>query len=73
MAKEVKTPAEAVANVPAADESTFDVTEIAANAPHLFGYSVDMATAAFAVNHINRCTLEEARKTIQAFAERKVN
>lgn len=55
------------------EEPTYDASEIAANAPHLFGYSVDMATAALAYNGVTRCTLEKARTTIKTFAERKVN
>lgn len=55
------------------EEPTYDASEIAANVPHLFGYSVDMATAALAYNGVTRCTLEKARTTIKTFAERKVN
>ena len=58
---QVKTPAD-----------TYDVAEIAANAPRLFGYSIDLATAAFAYNGTKRCTLDEAKGIIKAFAERKV-
>lgn len=58
---------------PVVQEEEYDVAEIAANAPRLFGYSEDIATAAFDVNGIKRCTLAEARKIIKEFAERKVN
>jgi hypothetical protein len=51
----------------------FDAKEIAANAPRLFGYSVDLAAAALEFNRIERCTLEQAQKAIKGFAERKVN
>lgn len=53
-------------------EESFDVAEISANAERLFGYSPDIASAAFAFNGIKRSTLSEARKTIKQFAERKV-
>ena len=53
--------------------ATFEAWEIAENAPHLFGYSRDIAAAALEVAKIKECTLEEAAKTIKAFAERKVN
>ena len=51
---------------------TFDAREISQNALRLFGYSTDLATAAFEVSGVKRCTLEEARKIIKDFAERKV-
>ena len=69
MAKEKEKP-EAVES--AAQESVFDAAEIAANARELFGYSIDLANAAFDVNHVERCTLNEAKRIIKAFAERKV-
>ncbi len=69
MAKEKEKP-EAVET--AAQESVFDAAEIAANARELFGYSIDLANAAFDVNHVERCTLNEAKRIIKAFAERKV-
>ena len=53
-------------------EPTYEATEIAANAPRLFGYSIDIATAAFKVNGIERCTLTEAGKIIKEFAEKRV-
>lgn len=56
----------------AAQESVFDAAEIAANARELFGYGIDLANAAFDVNHVERCTLNEAKRIIKAFAERKV-
>lgn len=55
------------------EEPTYDASEIAANAPQLFGYSIDMATAALSFSGITRCTLDKARITIKSFAERKVN
>ena len=69
MAKEKEKP-EAVET--SAQESVFDAAEIAANARELFGYSIDLANAAFDVNHVERCTLNEAKRIIKAFAERKV-
>lgn len=73
MAKETKTSAAEAVETAAATESVYEAAEFAANAPNLFGFSADMATAAFAYNHVERCTLDEARKIIKAFAERKVN
>lgn len=55
-----------------AEEQTYAASEIAANAPRLFGYSVDIASAAFIYTKIERCTLEKAKKLIKEFAERKV-
>lgn len=55
-----------------AQEPTYDAQEIAANAQQLFGYSVDIATAALAFNRVERTTIEEARAIIKGFAERKV-
>lgn len=51
----------------------YEAKEIAANSPTLFGYHVDIATAALECAKIEKCTLEEAAKIIKAFAERKVN
>lgn len=56
----------------AAAEPIYEAAEIAANAPRLFGYGVDLAAAALDYAHIKRCTLDAARKTIREFAERKV-
>ena len=70
MAKEAKMTA-IVETAPAAE--TYDVSEIAANAPRLFGYSKDIATAAFDYTHTVRCTLAEAKQIIKTFAERKVD
>ena len=53
-------------------EPTFSAAEIAANAPRLFGKSIDMATAAFEFNKVSMCTLAEAESIIKSFAERKV-
>jgi len=64
------------ADVAAAEEvavEVFDAKEIAVNSPHLFGYSMDIAATALELAKIERCTLDEAAKTIKAFAERKVN
>ena len=69
MAKETSKTTPAVV----ANESVYEAAEIAANAPHLFGYSTDMATAALTFNKLERCTIEKARTTIKTFAERKVN
>lgn len=55
-----------------AEEPVYAAAEIAANAPRLFGYSVDIATAALAYNKVERCTLEKAKKLVKEFAERKV-
>ena len=52
---------------------TYEAKEIAENSPTLFGYSRDIAAAALELAKIERCTLDEAAKTIKAFAERKVN
>lgn len=52
---------------------TYDVKEIAENAQHLFGYSSDLATAAFTLAGKKTCTLDEAKRIIKEFAERKVN
>lgn len=63
---------EATTTKPVAAESVYEAKEIAANAPHLFGYSVDLATAALAYNKVERCTIEKAKKLVKEFAERKV-
>ncbi len=68
MSKETKPDA-----TPNTEEAVFDAGEIAANAPRLFGYSVDLAAAALGFNRIERCTLEQAKKAIKGFAERKVD
>ena len=67
MAKDTKEPEVVVV------EPKYEVAEIAQNAPRLFGYSVDIATAAFDVAHVKQATLAEARTIIKNFAERKVN
>ncbi len=66
MAKEANTPK------PVAAEPIYEAKEIAANAPRLFGYSVDIATAALTYSKVERCTLEKAKELIKEFAERKV-
>jgi hypothetical protein len=53
-------------------EPTYEATEIAANAPRLFGYNVDIATAAFKVSGTERATLTDAKKIIKDFAEKRV-
>lgn len=53
-------------------EPVYDTSEIAANAQRLFGYSVDIARAAFDCGNVKRCSLNEAKHIIQSFAERKV-
>lgn len=63
----------AIENTESRLEPTFEAAEISANALRLFGRSVDIAAAAFAYNHIERCTLKEAETIIKAFAERKVD
>lgn len=54
-------------------QQVFDANEIAKNAPRLFGYSVDIATAALDYSSITICTLDEAQRIIKSFAEREVN
>ena len=53
-------------------ESVYAADEIAANATRLFGCSVDIARAALAFNHVETCTINEAKRLIREFAERKV-
>lgn len=60
-------------NVQRKVEDVYEASEIAQAAPRLFGYSVDIATAALDFNGIKRSTLAEAKKIIKDFAERKVN
>ena len=64
--------AEKKAPTPAEQEQVFNAAEIAANAPRLFGHSIDIATAALDVKHVESCTLSVAAKIIKEFAERKV-
>ncbi len=54
-------------------EAIYDAAEIAQNAQRLFGYNVDLATAAFDFGGVKSCTLAEAQKIIKEFAERKVD
>ncbi len=68
MAKDIKEPVAV-----AVEEPVYEAAEMAANAPRLFGYSIDLATAAFDFNHIERATLSEAKTIVKNFAERKVN
>lgn len=53
-------------------ESSYSASEIAQNAPRLFGYSADVASAALNRSKIKSCTLSEAKRIIKDFAERKV-
>lgn len=76
MAKETKATEANVPETPQTKpvvESTYSAREIAQNARNLFGYSQDVATAALSYNHVNECTLDEAKRLITEFAERKVN
>lgn len=54
------------------DASTYSRDELADNAPVLFGHSIDTARAALICAKVESATVEEARKIIKAFAERKV-
>lgn len=78
MAKDaVKAPAvpakQAAPETPVRTEPTYGAAEIAKNAKSLFGYSIDIATAALSYNHVAECTLSEAQQIIKRFAERKVD
>ena len=55
------------------EAAVFEAAEIAANAPRLFGFSVDLATAALAQKGMKAATLDDARAGSKAFAERKVH
>lgn len=57
---------------PTIQAETYEAKEIAANAPRLFGCSIDIATAAFKVNGIERCSLADAEKIIKDFAGKRV-
>jgi len=57
---------------PATQAETYEAKEIAANAPRLFGCSIDIATAAFKVSGTERATLTDAKKIIKDFAEKRV-
>ena len=52
--------------------SVYSAAELAQNAPTLFDYSCDIAAAALRYNHVISSTVDEARKIIKSFAERKV-
>ena len=54
-------------------EAVFEAKELAENSPRLFGYSCDLAAAAFELAGVKTCSRTEAQKTIKEFAERKVN
>ena len=56
-----------------AQKEEYDAAEIALNAEHLFGYSHDLSATALELAGVKRCTLEEAKRIIKDFAERKVN
>lgn len=66
---EKKTP---TASEPVVQAETYEAAEIAANAPRLFGYNIDIATAAFKVSGTEKCTLADAKKIIKDFAEKRV-
>lgn len=53
-------------------ETKYSVAELSANAAHLFGYSVDIARAAFDCSGIHECSLREAEQIVKSFAERRV-
>jgi len=53
-------------------QTLYEASEIARNAPRLFGYSIDIATAALAMKKVKSCTLKRAEEIIRDFAERKV-
>ena len=59
-------------SAPVAQVETYEAAEIAANAPRLFGCSIDIATAALKVNGTEKCSLAEAKKIIKDFAEKRV-
>lgn len=50
----------------------YAVAEIVANASTLFTVSPDIASAALSHAGITECTIDQARKVVKAFAERKV-
>lgn len=56
----------------AAPEPEYDAAEFIANSRALFGYSTDIASAAFALNRVKRCTLTDAKRIVKTFAERKI-
>ena len=60
------------ASTPVTQAETYEAAEIAANAPRLFGYSIDIATAAFKVNGTEKCSIAEAKRIIKDFAEKRV-
>ena len=70
MAKE-KTPEAQATTTEVAEK--YSAAEIALNAQHLFGYSQDLASAALEIAGKETYTLAEAKETIKAFAERKVD
>ena len=53
-------------------ETKYSVAELSANAAHLFEYSVDIARAALNCSGIQECSLREAKRIVQSFAERRV-
>jgi len=68
MAKEKTPEVQAPVNV-----EKYSAAEIAQNAPRLFGYSQDLASAALELAGKGTYTLAEAKEIIKAFAERKVD
>lgn len=65
-------PVKAAVHPTAPNASTYSAAELAQNAQRLFGCSRDIATAALRYNRIRSSTVDEARKIIKAFAERKI-
>lgn len=65
-------PAKAASHPATPNASTYSAAELAQNAPRLFGCSRDVAAAALRYNKIRSSTVDEARKIIKAFAERKI-
>lgn len=70
--KQQESKAPAAAKTAQQPETLYDASEIAANSPRLFGYSVDLARAAFDFHGVTRIGLTQARALIKSFAERKV-
>lgn len=70
-AQKAQTAPEARTPTPA-PEPTYDAREIAQNSPRLFGFGVDIATAALDYNHVDKCSLSKAKLLIKEYAERKV-
>ncbi len=56
------------------EESTYTVSEFAANAKHLFGSNAnaDIVHAAFLVKGIDKATLSTAKEAVAAFMQKEV-